>query len=104
MRFVSRFFDTNDREVSRVQPLIDEINELEDEFAALSDAEIRERIDVLKAEIHEVAEGEEPSDDELNHADSERRSDLRKARRKRENEAITGALDDVIPEVFAADP
>src|SRR6188472_3174767 len=102
MRFVSRFFDTNDREVSRVQPLIDEINELEDEFAALSDAEIRERIDVLKAEIHEVAEGEEPSDDELHHADSERRSDLRKARRKRENEAITASLDDVIPEVFAA--
>ena len=102
MRFVSRFFDTNDREVSRVQPLIDEINELEDEFAALSDTEIRERIDVLKAEIHEVAEGEEPSDDELHHADSERRSDLRKARRKRENEAITASLDDIIPEVFAA--
>src|SRR6478609_6982806 len=73
MRFVSRFFDTNDREVSRVQPL-----------------------------IHEVNEGEEPSEDELHHADSERRSDLRKARRKRENEAINGALDDVIPEVFAA--
>src|SRR6478735_6596699 len=102
MRFVSRFFDTNDREVSRVQPLIDEINELEGEFAALSDTEIRERIDVVKAEIHEVAEGEEPSEDELHHADSERRSDLRKARRKRENEAINASLDDVIPEVFAA--
>ena len=84
MRFISRFFDTNDREVSKLQPLIDEINELEDEYAALSDAEIRERIDVIKADIHDVAEGEEPSEDEHHHPDSERRSDLRKARRKRE--------------------
>ncbi|HEX5828357.1 MAG TPA: preprotein translocase subunit SecA [Candidatus Limnocylindrales bacterium] len=102
MRFLSRFFDTNDREVSRLQPIVDEINALEDEYAALSDEEIRERIDVIKADIREVAEGEEPSEDELHHPDSERRSDLRKARRKRENERITAALDDVIPEVFAA--
>ncbi len=102
MRFISRFFDTNDREVGKLQPLIDEINGLEDEYAALSDDEIRERIDAVKADIHEVAEGEEPSEDELNHPDSERRSDLRKARRKRENEQINRALDDVIPEVFAA--
>ena len=102
MRFISRFFDTNDREVGRLQPIVDEINELEDEFAALSDDEIRERIEVIKAEMHEVAAGDEPSDDELNHPDSERRSDLRKARRKRENERLRAALDEVAPEVFAA--
>ena len=102
MRFISRFFDTNDREVGRLQPIVDEINELEDEFAALSDDEIRERIEVIKAEMHEVAAGDEPSDDELNHPDAERRSDLRKARHKRENERLQAALDDVAPEVFAA--
>src|SRR5690242_20505593 len=102
MRFLSRFFDTNDREVARIQPLVDEINELEDEFAALSDEEIRERIGVIKAEMHEVAAGDEPSDDELNHPDSERRRDLQKARRTRENERLQAALDDVLPEVFAA--
>src|SRR4051794_4736753 len=102
MRFLSRFFDTNDREIGRLQPILDEINDLEEEFRALSDQEIRERIDIIKAEVREVAEGEEPSEDELTHPDSERRSDLRKARRKRENERITAALDDVIPEVFAA--
>ena len=102
MRFISQFFDTNDREVGRLQPIVDEINELEDEFAALSDDEIRERIEVIKVEMHEVAAGDEPSDDELNHPDSERRSDLRKARRKRENERLRAALDEVAPEVFAA--
>ena len=102
MRLLTRFFDTNDREVSRVQPLIDAINELEAEYEGLSDLEIRERIDVIKADVREVAEPDEPSDDELNHPDAERRRDLAKARRKRENQRIQAALDDAIPEVFAA--
>jgi len=102
MRFLSRLFDTNDREVGRLQPVVDDINALEDEFAALSDDEIRERVDVIKADIRDVAQEEEPSDEELSHPDAERRRDLAKARRKRENQRIGAALDDVIPEVFAA--
>ena len=31
MRFLSRFFDNNDRELAKVQPLIDRTNELEPE-------------------------------------------------------------------------
>jgi preprotein translocase subunit SecA len=102
MRFLSRFFDTNDRELARIQPLIDEINALEPEYEALSDTEIRERIEVIRSDIREVAEPEEPSEDELHHPDRERRRDLAKARRKRENERIAAALDGAIPEVFAA--
>ena len=102
MRFLSRFFDTNDREISRIQPLVDRVNELGPEYEALSDAEIRERVDIIRADIVEVAAPEEPSDDELNSPDSERRSDLRKSRHKRENERLGQALDEVLPEVFAA--
>jgi preprotein translocase subunit SecA len=102
MRFLSRFFDNNDRELSRIQPLIDRTNELEPEYEALSDEEIRERIDLIRAEILEAAEPEEPSDDELHSPDRERRRDLVKARRKRENERLGAAMDAVIPEVFAA--
>ncbi len=102
MRFLSRFFDSNDRELSKLQPLIDRTNELEPEYEALSDEEIRQRIDVIRADILEAAEPEEPSEDELHHADLERRRDLLKARRKRENERLGAALDEVIPEVFAA--
>jgi preprotein translocase subunit SecA len=102
MRFLSRFFDTNDREVSRIQPLVDRISELEPEYEALSDAEIRERVDIIRADIAEVAAPDEPSEDELNAPDSERRRDLARARRKRENERLGKALDDVLPEVFAA--
>jgi preprotein translocase subunit SecA len=102
MRFLSRFFDSNDREVIRIQPLVDATNELEPEYQALTDAEIRARIDAVRADIHEAAEPEEPSDDELHHPELERRRELLRERRKRENARIQAALDDALPEVFAA--
>ena len=102
MRFLSRFFDSNDREIARIQPLVDRINELEPEYEALSDAEIRGRVDIIRADLVEVAAPEEPSDDELHSPDSERRRELAKARHKRENERLGSALDEVLPEVFAA--
>ena len=102
MRFLSRFFDSNDREIARIQPLVDRINELEPEYEALSDAEIRGRVDIIRADLAEVAAPDEPSDDELHSPDSERRRELAKARHKHENERLGGALDEVLPEVFAA--
>src|SRR3990172_4156304 len=99
--FLSRFVDSNDRELKRVLPLIDESNALESEIAELSDEEIRARFAAVRAEVAPSAEPDEPSDDELHHPDLERRRDLAKARRKREIARIQDALDDVLPEVFA---
>jgi preprotein translocase subunit SecA len=101
MRFLSRFVDSNDRELRHIQPIVDEANELEDEIAALSDDEIRARFSEIRDEIREISEPGEPSDDELHHPDLERRRDLTKARRKKENERIQAALDDVAVDVFA---
>jgi preprotein translocase subunit SecA len=101
MKFLSRFVDSNDRELRRLQPVVDEANELEDEIAALSDDEIRARFSEIRDEIREIAEPDEPSDDERHHPDLERRRELAKARRKKENERIQAALDDVAGEVFA---
>jgi preprotein translocase subunit SecA len=101
MRFLSRFVDSNDREVRHLQPLVDEANALEAEIEALSEAEIRARFDELRVEVREAAEPDEPSDDELHHPEPERRRELTRARRKREQERIQAALDDVLPEVFA---
>jgi preprotein translocase subunit SecA len=102
MRFLSRFFDSNDRELAKIQPLIDRTNDLEPEYETLSDAEIRERIDVIRGDVCEAAEPDEPSEEELHSHDLERRRDLTRARRKREQERLGRALDDVVPEVFAA--
>ena len=101
MRFLSKFVDSNDRELRRLQPFVDETNALEAEIEALSDEEIRAAFDELRDEIHEAAAPDEPSEDELHHPDLERRRELAKERRKRENERLQEALDDVLPEVFA---
>src|SRR5260370_34506617 len=101
MRFLSRFVDSNDRELHHLQPFIDEANALEPEIQALSDEESRQRFAVIREEILEVAEPDEPSEDELHHPDLERRRELGKERRKKENARIQAALDDDLPEGFA---
>src|SRR3990170_638721 len=99
--FFSRFVDSNDRELKRLQPLVDEANALEPEITALGDEEIRARFAEIRAEIVTIAEPDEPSEDELHHPDLERRRELTKERRKGEDDRIQAALDDVMPEVFA---
>jgi preprotein translocase subunit SecA len=99
--FLSRFVDSNDRELKRIQPFVDEANALEEELKALSDAEIRERFTALRDDFKENVVPEEPSEDELHHPDLERRRELAKARRKRDLAAIQEALDDILPDAFA---
>src|SRR5919197_4516984 len=44
MAWLSKLFgDSNGKELRRLQPLVDEINALEPEFEALSDAELRDK-------------------------------------------------------------
>jgi preprotein translocase subunit SecA len=100
--FLSRFVDSNDRELRRIQPLADRINELEPDMLDRSDEEIRAFIDGIRDEILEAGEPEEPSEDEHHHPDLERRRELIKSRRKRENDRLQDAMDNVLPEVFAA--
>jgi preprotein translocase subunit SecA len=99
--FLSRFVDSNDRELKRIQPFVDDANDLEREIEALSDAEIRDRFTALRAQVQETATPEDPTDDELHHPDLERRRELAKARRRRELDAVQDVLDEVLPDVFA---
>ena len=99
--FLSRFVDSNDRELKRIQPFVDAANALEPEIQALSDEEIRARFHALRAEIIAVAVPDETTEDELHHPDLERRREIAKARRDAENERIQAALDDILPDVFA---
>src|SRR5450830_1859209 len=100
--FLSRFVDSNDRELRRIQPLADRLNELEPEMLARSDEEIRALVDGLRGDIREAGEPEEPSEDERHHPDLERRRELIKSRHKRENDRLQEAMDGVLPEIFAA--
>jgi preprotein translocase subunit SecA len=99
--FLSRLVDSNERELKRIQPLVDAANALEPELQRESDAAIRARADEIRAELAEVQADFGPSDEELEEHDSERRRELAKARRKREGQRLQEALDAVLPEVFA---
>jgi preprotein translocase subunit SecA len=100
--FLSRFVDSNDREIRRIQPLVDRTNELEPEMQERSDEELRAFVDELREEILEAGEPEEPSDDELKHPELERRREIAKERGKREHARLQAAMDKVLPEAFAA--
>ncbi|HET9682245.1 MAG TPA: preprotein translocase subunit SecA [Candidatus Limnocylindrales bacterium] len=99
--FLSRFVDSNDRELKRIQPFVDQANALEPEIEALTDDEIRQRFAALRDEVREASSPEEPSDDELHHPDLERRRELSKTRRTRELAILQDALDQALPEAFA---
>ena len=100
--FLSRFVDSNDRELHRIEPLVERINELEPEMEARSDEEIRALVDEIREEIREAGEPEEPSDDERHHPERERRREIAKERRQREHDHLQDAMDKALPEVFAA--
>ncbi len=99
--FLNRFVDSNDRELKRIEPVVDEANALEPELEALSDADLRARFQELKAQVIEATQAEPPTDDELHHPDLERRRELTKARRKAEVKRIQDELDAIAFEVFA---
>src|SRR6185436_15275359 len=92
MRFLNRFVDSNDREIRRIQPLVDETNALEAEYEAMSDEEIRAAFAELREDSLEAAKPDDPSEDELAHPDLERRRELKKERRRRENARLQLAL------------
>jgi len=48
LNLLSRFVDSNERVVKRLQPLVDEINSLEPELQQLSDDELRQRMTELR--------------------------------------------------------
>ncbi len=100
MKFLSRLVDSNEREVRRLEPLVAAINELEPEYAAMSDAELRGVTATLRArlqdelgelltpiELRDVPPGEE-EETELAGDDPARHSEERKEQRKRERAQI----------------
>ncbi|MGD0248122.1 MAG: preprotein translocase subunit SecA [Candidatus Limnocylindrales bacterium] len=99
--FLGRFVDSNDRELHRIEPLVERINELEPEMQERSDEELRALVDELREEIRDAGEPEEPSDDERHNRDLERRRELARERRQREHDRLQDAMDKVLPEVFA---
>jgi preprotein translocase subunit SecA len=92
----------NEAHLSRLRPVVAQINSLEEHYAALTDEQIREEMAEVRAEVAQNAAPTPPSDDELTHPDRERRADIRRGREKQDLKRLQAALDDVLPDVFAA--
>jgi preprotein translocase subunit SecA len=102
LKAITRLVDSNERGRRRVQPVVNEVNALEDEFQALSDEQIRQRMVELRDQIRADAAPSEPSREELEELSSERRLQMRRARQKEDVKHLQAVLDDALPEVFAA--
>jgi preprotein translocase subunit SecA len=97
VKWLSSLIDSNEREVRRLQPLVDHINSLEPDFEKLSDAELRAKTDEFKARLAEAI--------------NEIQQQLVEARKKQEEtlqleqkltEIKRRVLDEILPEAYAA--
>ncbi len=70
----------NEAHLSRLRPVVAQINSLEDHYSSLTDEQIREEMATARAEVAQNASPTPPSEEELNHPDRERRADMRRAR------------------------
>ncbi len=96
-KWLSKLLDSNEKELKRLQPVVNKINELESEFEGLSDDELRAKTEEFKARLAE--------------ATTRIRQQLVEARKKQEEtlqlerelrEAENQFLDELLPEAFAA--
>jgi preprotein translocase subunit SecA len=99
----------NDREVKRIRPYMDEINELEAEFQKLSDAELRAKTDEFKKRVQEATDplrnALEEAQREALAADTEDREELKSRGEESDKElrrAEAQILENLLPEAFAA--
>ena len=102
-KFLSRLAGTSEvSNLKPLQPLVDRINELEAHYAGLSDEQIRAEMADVRQEVREAAPATEPSEEEIHSPDSETRANLRRARERADFKRMQSALDEVLPDVFAA--
>jgi len=92
----------NESNTKHMLPMVERINNLEAHYTDLSDEQILAEMAEVRAEVRKAAPATDPSDEELHTPDSERRADLRREREKSDAARMQQALDDVMPDVFAA--
>ncbi|MFN8641381.1 MAG: hypothetical protein U0802_06885 [Candidatus Binatia bacterium] len=105
------FGSSNDRQIKRLRPLVERVNQYEDGLRALSDAELRAKSDEFRARIREGSAAERAELDRLRTALREPRAadgpsieDLRDAIKKQEDalyRAEQAVLGEMMPEAFA---
>ena len=124
VKLFSGLFDSNEKELKRIQPRVDKINELEPEFEKLTDAQLLAKTEEFKNTIKEATSSIQPRLTEAQQELGDAKECLAKAtwdeergemdtRCKRAQERIdsiekdfykqeAAALDEILPQAFAA--
>ena len=112
LKLFSRVMDSNEREVRRLEPLVERANALEPEYRALSDDELRGRTALFRERLADElgdlvlpTDGRPAStndDSDLVVGDPARRLELEREQRKQDMARINAALEGMLPEAFAA--
>ena len=85
MNFLRKLFDNNERDVARYRKVVEKVNAIEPQFKALTDDQLKAKTEEFRARVREAV-GDE--------AQYKTRKDM--------TEAYNKALDDILPEAFAA--
>jgi preprotein translocase subunit SecA len=101
--------DKHDREVRKMQPLVDEINEIQAELEALSDEELRAKTEEFRGYIAEqlgdlegeITELRKERADAVDMSDREQLTSRIQGLEEKRDETLHQALDDLLPEAFA---
>ncbi len=104
----------SERDIKKIQPIVDEIKSYEDEMKNLSDEELKAKTEEFKKEIREATEETQKKIDEIKHelnvihtgepGEIDKRSELEselEALDKEWLEIAEEVLDDILPEAFA---
>ncbi len=102
--FIKKIFGTqNERELRKLEPVVKKINELEGEFSALTDDQIRERVGRLRESIQRAREEIGPVVEKIREAVATSTSEQERGKHKKKlKETKNSILDGAIPEAFAA--
>jgi preprotein translocase subunit SecA len=92
----------NEAALHGLRPLVARINELEEHYTGLTDEQIRAEMADVRDEVREAAPQTPPTAEEVESPDPERRADLRRQRERADTKRLQQALDEVLPDVFAA--
>ncbi|KPJ50417.1 preprotein translocase subunit SecA [candidate division TA06 bacterium DG_26] len=101
-RVLTRIFGTkNERELTRLTPIVEEINRIYETLSTLSDEELRSKTEQFKAYLlereAEVAQDVTDFEEQIGHASPEEKQKLRQKLRELRNEVFEG----ILPEAYA---
>ncbi|MFH1798925.1 MAG: preprotein translocase subunit SecA [Candidatus Omnitrophota bacterium] len=101
--FKNIFGTQNEREIKRLEPLVQKINDLEYEFSKLSDDQVRDKIERIKKDVQKALEEARPEIEKVRQTIFASTSEQTKNKHKKSLKEIKSRLlDDRLPEVFAA--